>query len=288
MKYRFLRYPEGRTKAVTFSYDDGVVFDKKLAEIFTRVGLKATFNLNSAKLREDTGAWNLGIKDIKGYIIDKGHEIAVHGENHIAPAAARPVDSVKEVLFGRLGLEKIFDMTVRGMAYPDSGIKKAQNGNSAQRVKMQLQDLGIVYSRTLGGDNDEFELPNDWYEWMPTAHHDNPKIFEYIDKFLNIDFDKMYCSHRYPRLFYIWGHSFEFDRKNNWDRIEEICSRLAGRSDIWYATNIEIYDYVKAYESLVISADGTRIYNPTLIKVWFDIDGKLYSLSAGEHIKIEA
>ncbi len=288
MRYRYLRFPDGKIKAVTFSYDDGPIYDKRLAEIFDKYGVKGTFNLNTLHLKEETdaNASRLGIKEVKECILDKGHEVAVHGEKHVAPASASPIDSIKEVLFGRMKLEDAFDRTIRGMAYPDTGILCEQNGNSAERVKNQLVDLGIVYSRTLAGDNDGFELPTDWYAWMPSAHHDNPHIFEYIDKFLAIDHTKAYCSSRRPKLFYIWGHSFEFERKNNWDRIEEICEKLSDKADTWYATNIEIYDYVRAYESLQISADGTRVYNPTQIKVWFDVDGVLFSVAPGEHIRV--
>ncbi len=287
MRYRYMRYPDGKIKAVTFSYDDGAIYDIRLSEIFTKRGMKATFNLNSSWVPEVSNGDRIGVDDIRRFIIGCGHEVAVHGENHIAPAAARPIDAIKEVLFGRMGLEDMLDMTLRGMAYPDTGVRLLHNGNSAERVKRELEDLGIVYSRTLGADNDMFKLPTDWYEWMPTAHHNNPRIFEYIEKFVSTGFEGTYCSVRWPRLFYVWGHSFELERDGNWDRIKKICDMLAGKDDTWYATNIEIYDYVKAYESLQISADGTRIYNPTQIKVWFDIDGKLYSVAPGEHIRAE-
>jgi hypothetical protein len=49
---------------------------------------------------------------------------------------------------------------------------------------------------------------------------------------------------------------------------------------------MEIYEYVKAYDALVFSADSTRVYNPTLQKIWFDVDGKLYSVEPGETITI--
>ena len=62
---------------------------------------------------------------------------------------------------------------------------------------------------------------------------------------------------------------------------------LSGKDDVWYATNIEIYNYVNAYHSLVYSADGNIIYNPTLYKIWFNIDGTPYTIGAGETIKIE-
>ena len=285
MRYRYLRYPEGRTKAVTFSYDDGSVFDKRLVEIFDKYGVKATFNIGTSTI-ESKNSFYLSKAEIKEYIIDRAHELAVHGEKHVALTAVSPIDAIKEVLFGRLGLEETFDITVRGMAYPDAPPTYYHNGNTAEGVKRQLADLGIAYSRSAGEKNEQFRLPNDWYIWMPTAHHDDPAIFEYIDSFLALDVDKRYCSARWPRLFYVWGHSFEFDRKNNWERIEEICEKLSGKDDTWYATNIEIYDYVKAYESLIISADGTRVYNPTLIKVWFDVDGTLFSVAPGEHIRV--
>lgn len=85
----------------------------------------------------------------------------------------------------------------------------------------------------------------------------------------------------------MWGHSYEFERDNNWNLLDEICEKLSGKDDIWYATNGEIYDYVEAYNSLSYSADGTIIYNPTLFEIWFDVDGKLYSIKPGETLKIQ-
>ena len=36
--------------------------------------------------------------------------------------------------------------------------------------------------------------------------------------------DKQYYARMYPRLYYVWGHSFEFDRKNNWERLDTIIN----------------------------------------------------------------
>ena len=288
MKYRFLRFPEGKLKAVTFSYDDGVRQDIRFARTLEKYGMKATFNVNSGMFGlPGKNGGRLSAEEIKENIIDMGHEVAIHGEQHIASAACRPIDCIKDALNCRLALEREFGMIIRGMAYPDSGITKCDNGNSYATVKQCLTDLDIVYSRTLGGDNNSFRLPDDWHAWMPTAHHNNPKIFEYIDEFNAIDGEKLYSSHRFPRLFYIWGHTYEFDRNDNWEHLDKICEAISGKSDVWYATNIEIYDYVEAYRSLVFSADGKRVYNPTLKTVWFNLDGKDYSISSGETLICE-
>ena len=283
IRYQYMRFPGGKGKAVTLSYDDGNIPDLRLSDVVTKAGLKCTFNLNSNVAKKSV----ISDEQIKEKFLDRGHEIAVHGMLHVAPGMQRPIEGIKEVLNCRLELEERFDRIIRGMAYPDTGVIYFENGADYETVKKYLCDLGIVYARTLGGDNDKFRMPTDWYKWMPTAHHKNPEIMNYIDKFLSIDTSAGWCSIRNPRLFYMWGHAFEFDNDNNWDLLDRICEKLGGHDDIWYATNIEIYEYTNAYNSLIHSADATKVYNPTLHTVWFETDGKLYNVKPGETITVE-
>ena len=281
MRSVFMRYPGGRAKAVTFSYDDGCVGDRRLAALFDKYGLKCTFNLNSSRTSNYTD------EELREVFLSKGHEIAVHGANHRPNGNLRPIEGIRDVLDCRLALEKRCGRIIRGMAYPDSGITLMGNFGTYEQVKAYLTELDIAYARTLGGDNDSFMLPADFHAWMPTAHHDNPKIFEYIDKFLTLDLsEKAYHARRMPRLFYIWGHSFELDRNDNWEHMEEICRRFADNDEIWYATNMEIYDYVEGYLRLVYSADGHRIYNPSLFTIWIDVDKVLYEIKPGETVTV--
>ena len=280
MRSVFMRYPNGKPKAATFSYDDGVGSDKRLADIFSKYGIKATFNFTSccAFTKEE-------VKDI---FLSHGHEIAVHGENHRANGNTRAIEGIRDVLNCRMKLEDTCDSIIRGMAYPDTGITQMGNFITYNEIKNYLKELDIAYARTLGGDNNSFLLPEDFHAWMPTAHHTNPKILEWVDEFLNLDLsEKVYHAKRTPKLFYIWGHSFEFDHANNWELIEEICQKLSSSDEIWFATNIEIYDYVEGYKRLRYSADGKRIYNPSLFTIWLDVDSKLYSVAPGETIYIE-
>ncbi len=283
MRSVFMRYPNGKAKAVTFSYDDGVPQDKRLAQLFSKYGIKATFNFNCESMRKE----NFTKEQINEFFLSNGHEIAVHGAQHRANGNLRAIEGIRDVLDCRLELEEKCNRIIRGMAYPDTGITQMGNFGSYEQIKNYLTELDIAYARTLGADNNSFELPADFHAWMPSAHHNNPKIMEYIDEFLNIDTStKTYHATRIPRLLYIWGHSYEFDGNNNWEHIEEIWQKLAKNDEIWYATNIEIYDYVKAYKRLQYSADGHMIYNPSLFTVWIDIDGELYSIESGKMIHI--
>ncbi|MBQ9132329.1 MAG: polysaccharide deacetylase family protein [Clostridia bacterium] len=282
-KYLFMRFPEGKYKAVTLSYDDGSRDDVRLLETINRYGLKCTFNLMGGKVEKES---SLSKEFIKEQILGKGHEIANHGYDHRAQNRIRPIEGIRDIVDCRIALENAFGGIVRGMAFPDCSINRFTEPDTYKRVKAYLQELDIAYVRSAGGDNDKFNLPEDWYNWMPTAHHDNPLLMEYIDRFVDLDPSKLYCAARTPKLFYLWGHSFEFERNNNWDRLEEICQRLSGKSDVWYATNIEIYDYVQAFRSLIYSADGAMVYNPTLFDIWFRADKTLYCIHPGQTLRI--
>ena len=280
-----MRFPGAKPKAVTLSYDDGFLQDIRFSNVISRYGLKCTFNYNGDSM---SGAHVMKTEDVAKHILGMGHEVAIHGCNHRANGFLSSIEGIQEVLYCRLELERKFGRIIRGMAYPDSGVNRFANNSNYEKVKNYLVELDIAYARTAGGSNNLFEMPTDWYAWTPTAHHDDPEIMNYIDAFVGLDFsENTYIASIRPRLFYVWGHSFEFERKDNWEHLEEICMKLSGKEDVWYATNIEIYDYVKAYNSLKFSADGTMVYNPTLYTIWFNVDRKDYFVKSGETIIIE-
>lgn len=279
MKYCFLRFPGGKFKAVTLSYDDGNLSDLKLIEIINKYKLKGTFNINSSAVDKPG---KLSRKHIEENIIQGGHEIAIHGERHIAPGVGRSELVIADILNCRRFLENSFDTIVRGMAYPDSGIMKLHNENTVENIKSYIKSLGIAYARVWGKDNSEFMLPDDFLIWSPTAHHENPHLKEYVEKFLMLEEKNFRTWARHPRLFFLWGHSSEFAANNNWNILEDFCKRISFREDTWYATNIEIYDYVKAYENLQTSIDKNIVHNPSFIDVWFYHNKKTYCVKGGQ------
>jgi len=289
MQYRYLRFPFGKEKAVTLSYDDGPKYDIRLAEIMNKNGIKGAFNINSAFISNSGDSWYMSADEIRKNILDAGHEIAVHGKEHRAPGRISSTALINDVFECRKTLENEFGIIVRGMAYPDSGIRAMRDGNSYEDIRKIASDIGIVYSRTLGGDNTGFDIPNDFLAWMPTAYHINPDLFNMIDMFLE-PIEKrtgVNSNWREPKLFYLWGHSYEFNRDNNWDRIESACEKLGGHDDVWYATNIEIYDYVMGYRNLRFNVDETIVYNPNTFDVWFEADKNLFCVKSGETLNIQ-
>lgn len=269
----FMRFPEGKAKALTLSYDDGVIQDKRLIEILKPYGIKATFNINSGKFSESAVSvkGRMSEEQAKELYKNSGHEIAVHTLTH--PSLTRlllPI-AIDEVLQDRKNLENIFGGVIRGMAYP--------YGTYSDKLIDMLKNIGIAYSRTVVSTHD-FRIPTNWMKLTATCHHSDPVLMGLADRFINAN------NSGNPLLFYLWGHSYEFDNDNNWNVIEEFARKIGNREDIWYATNIEIYDYIEAYNNLKFSVDGKCVYNPSAQTVWIEKDKTVYNLLPNEITEI--
>ena len=272
----FVRFPEGRDRALTFSYDDGVIQDKRMVELLDRHGMKGTFNLNSGCFRaeDDTKSRRMTEREIVELFGNGDHEVACHGVTHPYLETLPTAEAVCEVLEDRRNLERLFGKPIRGMAYPF--------GTYNERVINVLRDCGIVYSRTVSS-TEKFELPSDWFRLPATCHHNNPRLMELAKTFVEKD-----LRDRNAKLFYLWGHTYEFADNDNWNVIEEFMDYMAGRDDsIWYATNMEIYDYLRDYSQLIFSVGCDIVENPTARRLWFCRNGKTYSVGAGETLKLK-
>lgn len=264
MKTIYVCFPGGKHKALTMSYDDGREEDYRLVEIFNRYGIKGTFHLNSG-LRTPGR-----IPQEKYGELYKGHEISCHTATH--PTIERcPIEQVAlQVLEDRRALEKVAGYPVRGMSYP--------NGSYSEDIIKLLPGLGIEYSRVVG-DTDDFAMPENFLVWKATCHH-NHRLMENGERFCALN------KTQYLYLMYVWGHSYEFTRDGNWELMENFCRMAGGREDIWYATNIEIVDYMKAAKNLKFTADANLVYNPNARSIWLQVDQDFREVPGGKTIEI--
>lgn len=276
-----LLFPDGKGKALTFSYDDGTIHDRRLVELMNQYQVKGTFNLNGGifgrkEVTEIFGG-KLDISTVEENEIlslYKGHEIAAHGYLHASLPTLAAGSATYEVLKDRERLESILKKVIRGFAYPF--------GTYNEKVKNLLKSADIEYARTVKSTYN-FDLPEDFLEWHPTCHHNDEQLMTLAEKFCKEE-DRFYV----PKLFYVWGHSYEFEHDKNWNVIEELLSYVDSYKDkIWFATNLEIMDYINAYRQLKYSADQNIIYNPTNRVVWILIEGKKYCIQPDESIYIQ-
>ena len=226
---------QGKMKAVTFSYDDGVTQDQRLIALFNKYGLKATFNINSdllgqpgALVRQDVTVAHVKPRAQEVAAIYRGHEVAVHTLTHPNLTQQTDEEIVRQVEQDRVTLSKLVGEEVVGMAYPCGGVNN--NDHVAEVIRKYT---GVQYARTITSSN-SFELQDNLLRFNPTVHHMAwDDMFAMAHQFIEMQADR-------PQIFYIWGHAYEFDIANTWDKMEEFCRLISGKSDIFYGTNREI------------------------------------------------
>ncbi len=272
----YMLFPQGRRKAFTLSFDDGVEQDQKFIEMLKKYQLKGTFNINTGLLGDRDWLNQPGVscahykfreEDLMS--IYDGCEVALHSHTH-PDLVTLPAPAVAyEVIENKAQLERIFKRPIRGMAYP--------MGTFSDGVADILQSCGVVYARTTKPTY-AFSLPDNFLKWHPTCHHTDEKLFDLAEAFLS--------NERAAQVFYVWGHTYEMDAFDDWERMDDFLEKMANHTDIWYATNMEIYRYVEAYKQLIYSADASCIENPTAIDVWIEVDGNSYRIESGKVVRI--
>ncbi len=221
------------SKYFTLSFDDGTVQDIRFTEIINKYGLKCTFNINSGffgqkhrLIRENLDVDHSELDADTAVIVYKGHEVAVHTVHHPNLLNLDKENIIKEVKDDEDALEKLFGYEIIGMAYPGGPY---YNDFVIDTI---LENSKIRYARTTCSHN-TFKMPDRLMEWHPTCHMNDEKLFELAETFIKDTSDN-------DMLFYVWGHSFEFDIDNSWGRLEEFCKYISGRDKIKYVTNGEI------------------------------------------------
>ena len=172
----------GKYKALTFSFDDGVLQDIKLIEIFNKYGIKGTFNLNSARLGTfGTIPYANGTKigrhdkvcpqDVKS--VYDGQEVAVHTLVHPALCTLDDISVIYQVETDRKILSDLCGYEVVGMAYPGGP------PNNDKRVQKLIKEhTGVKYARSYPSTH-TFELPKNLYEIESSVYFQNQGNIDY-------------------------------------------------------------------------------------------------------------
>ena len=231
-------------KYLVMSLDDGTAQDEKVISIFKKYGLTATFNLNSGRLGEKEEI-PIPAYDGKPLRHDKvteaqvkcglynGFEVACHGLTHAKLNEASSAELRKEIFDD---YDKIFALTgikPCGIAYPGA------LPNYNQAVITTLEDSGkIFYGRTIE-ETHGFSLPTDFLRWNPTCQFRGDELLKRAEDFFDLKAET-------DALFFVWGHSYEFDLGLEcWDKLEYFCGETAKRKDIICLTCADFYKRFK-------------------------------------------
>ncbi len=218
-----------KMKAITLSYDDGIEQDIRLISMLDRHGLRATFNLNlglqsqaNTFIKSGLTIRHLNYSDLPS--VYANHEVAGHTYSHAHLEQLDESAIRDEIIRCQDGLQQLFGREIAGMAYP--------YGTYDDRVVKIAQEAGVRYSRTCM-QTERFEISSDLMRLPTTCRHANPRLLELAEAFVALQPER-------PQLFYLWGHSYEFDETDSWDMMESFCKIISNHDDIFYGTNAEV------------------------------------------------
>jgi peptidoglycan/xylan/chitin deacetylase (PgdA/CDA1 family) len=226
---------------VTTSWDDGHVLDIRLARLLKKYNLKGTFYI-SPKEREIARIDRLSDLQIRALSADM--EIGAHTMTH--PILTKVGDDIakKEIGDSKSYLEKISGKTIVSFCYPAGCYNK--------KHKTMLKKAGFKLGRTVKRfgtdiDGDFFAIPTTiqayrhWSDILPIFR--NAGMGGFIRQYLNWDelaisiFDKMLEN---GGIFHLWGHSWEIDKNNDWQRLERVLKHISDNTKVKYLTNGEL------------------------------------------------
>ena len=257
MKHIRFRWPDWKTGALTSSWDDGTEYDRTLVSIFNQHRLKGTFYLNSGALglsAQESG-WKNYIPAEEVAALYRGLEVGSHTISHPHPWQVPDEILRREFTEDRQRLEGLAGHPIRGAVIPFGW----PTGHTV--LPDRLGAWGFRYVR-YSELNDRFDHPGDFLRWQPTAH-------------CSADLETLWRRFQDRLkdtpgvLFYLWGHSYEFEDRKEWNKIEAWARQAGGTDGVWHATNGEIYDYLTAWRGAVWVGDDLTVHNPSTLPLFF-------------------
>lgn len=231
---------------VTTSWDDGHVLDHKVADLLETYGLAGTFYVAShnVEVRPRDRLGNRGTLLLAGRF-----EIGAHTRLHLRLPTLSLAVARHEVADGKTDLEDVVGRAVRSFCYP--------GGAYLPEHVTLVRDAGFTVARTVRRYSTVASPPLE----MPTTIHayrhylDGPTLlrtFAYQLRpahraFWNWDvvavhlFDQVLAA---GGVFHLWGHSWEVDAHNDWDRLERVFAHISRRPGVSYVTNGDLPDVI--------------------------------------------
>lgn len=237
------------TKAYfTTSWDDGSIYDLKLAELLTRYNIKGTFYI---PIRNRERQDNITSNEIRE--IATRFEIGGHTQSHVILTEVSDEIARQEIEDGKKELENILGKKTEAFCFP--------RGKYNKKHLEMAKYSGFLFARTTG-----YLRINNLLEKEKGLMHTTLQFYPH--RFLNLcistfkrvdregfplllkhyrgdyfDFLNSILTHiiRHGGVLHLWGHSWELEKYHLWNNLEDFFKQLNDGLLI-YKTNLELWN----------------------------------------------
>lgn len=235
-------------KYFTLSFDDGITQDAQLMEILKKYNMSCcTFFINTGLTgvswewvglqydRPDVTHVRFTRDDLISGVYD-GFDVAVHTSSHRSLKGLNDAQVKQEVAADARMITRFIGTTPVGMAWPGGDTEYTE-----QTILAVLDKTDIRFARGTTSTF-TFALPEYFMTWYPTCSIVDDNVLELAEQFIQAE-----CTE--DMLFYVWGHGYELDVYDIWDRVETLVrmiSEAAEQDDtIVLVTNTQFYQLFK-------------------------------------------
>ncbi len=235
-----------KTAVLTTSWDDGHRCDVRLARMLKGHGLKATFYVapeNQEFAKQDL----LSLPEIRD--LSQDFEIGAHSMTHRRLPTISEQEAAREIIESKAVLEQVIGKEIKVFCYP---------GGAYTKLHVQLvKDAGYRYARTVARHTFTVDDP---YEAGTSVHAYNHGFgfdlwrtarfvkFQPIKVLRCLEWDALAKAMfdqviKEGGIYHIWGHSWEIDEHDDWERLENVFRYISANTKVSYVTNGELEDY---------------------------------------------
>jgi len=237
--------PKGM-KYFTLSFDDGITQDIRLIELLNKYNMKCcSFNINTglygvswewvgaSQNRPDVTHIRFTEEEIRTGIYD-GFDVQVHTMTH--PSLIDFDNNVEGLKYqinqDADNIESLTGIRPVGMAWPGG-----DGLYSDRTIELILEHTDIRFARGTTSTY-AFDLPERFMKWMPTCSILDTRLLLRAKSFAKAEAEE-------DMLFYVWGHSYDLDIHNKWEKFEELLQIMSEADDVCFITTTEFYELYK-------------------------------------------
>lgn len=240
-------------KYITIRMDDGITQDARMMEIMKKYNVDCcTFYINTGLYganwawvgqhfgRPDVTHIRYTRKELESGIYD-GFDVECHTLTHPSLKNYTEKQVTREVDKDADNIQKIFGYQPVGLAWPGGDTEWNE-----QNLKTILETTNIRYgsctTRNTQMGLGKFSLPQYFMTWYPTCSFSDADSLTLLNEFIAAD-----CTE--DMLFYVWGHGYELDIFNTWEKFDTMIKTIAEAAEaddsIVLVTNAEFYQLFK-------------------------------------------
>lgn len=227
---------------VTTSWDDGHVLDLRMAALLNKYGIKGTFYIspNDREISVEKRLTDAQIQELA-----RDFDIGAHTMTHPRLPQVSDEEAEKEIRESRIYLQKVTGQAVATFCYP--------RGEYVPKHVPMVQRAGFSYARTTDRHVFTKSPPlesattihcyDHWSDVLKVAAFANYNPLKFLRFFRKWDtlalamFEKVLSE---GGAFHLWGHSWEIDKNNDWERLERVLRAIAGRPGVQYGSNSDL------------------------------------------------